>query len=87
MVTALVARYARLYVCTWRDKEAEEFAHHTSHRYSATIEEERIVRLHERPQFEIEPVLKVESLLWDIVHELGAARARRGLALWLVPWQ
>ena len=71
VVTALAARYAQVYVCTWRDKEADAYAHHTSQSYSATVEEERIVRIHERPQFEIEPVLKVEGLLWDIVHALG----------------
>jgi hypothetical protein len=70
VVTALVARYAQVYVCTWRDNESEEYAHHTSRFYSATVEEEQIVRLHNRPQFEIEPLLKVESLLWDMVHEL-----------------
>ncbi len=70
VVTALAAQYAQIYICTWHDKAAEAYEHHTSEVRSTDLEVETIVRITDRPQFEIAPVLKVETLLWDIVHQL-----------------
>ena len=68
--SALAAKYNRLYVCTWRDKDPEPYVYHTSNINNAEIEIETIVRIKDQTTFEIEPVLKLEQFLWSLVDEL-----------------
>jgi hypothetical protein len=70
ILMALAQKHHHLYVCTWRDKEPEAYEHATSTFSSHEVEVERIVRIKDRPHFEVEPLLKLEMFLRKLVHDL-----------------